>query len=180
MSSNQLIIRLSATPCGGWPRIRTRLDGVQISHVDMQGANDTVVIDFDTQPAEHVIEIERWGKNSRNTKTQDGVVIEDQVLEIQQVYLDGVLVPDYIVRNLSEFRYHDKVDAGSLYFGPNGVWCMTVRTPLLTYFLDQKIQHESQYSQDYQYPWSYRLGPGQAEKLLADIEYVQERVERFL
>ena len=175
MHSNQLTLRFAATECGGWPRVRVRLNGVQVAHLDFESAEQSITIDLGSEPGDHVLEVERWGKNSRNTSAQ-----HDQVLELLQVQVDSVPVPESIIRDLSEFEWHERTDAGSFFFGPNGVWRMRFCTPILTYLLDHKIQHESKYTQDYLYPWSYRLGPGQAEKLLEDIEYVQARVEKLL
>jgi hypothetical protein len=133
-----------------------------------------LAVDLPQTPGPCWIEIERWGKTAANT--QDGA---DQVVEIKQLYVNDMAIPQWFLWGNSQFRFNDQCQQ-SLIMAPNGVWRLDFATPLITHILDQKILHEAQYNQDYQYPWSYKFGPGQTEELDRELANAMDLVRSKL
>ena len=111
---------------------------------------------------------------------QQDQIIQDQILEIINLLVDDVAIPINIVESHCSFAWDGHVHPKSRYFGPNGTWTYKFSTPIITHILDLRIEHESQYDQDYTYPWSNRLGPMSVQEILDTIEQVEQRVHQVL
>jgi hypothetical protein len=114
--------------------------------------------------------------------TQFSIVKEGggSLLEITKIKLNQIEIPDYVIRENSKFCFNDQTHQGSLYFVPNGVWTWYMQCPIVTWILDQKIKHESQYNQDYNYPWSYSFGPDSVRQLSEQLYAVKNKVNSLL
>lgn len=161
-------LKLTSTYCQGWPRARIR-HGNTCHDIQVKEYAD---IELEVVADELVIE--RYGKQPHNVEFDRDTVLKDQILKIDSIQVNGVDVPEYVLQNHSQFRFDDQVHQGSRYFGPNGVWRFQFQLPLVTWLLDQKIQHEAKYNQDYQYDWSYQLGPESVKMIQADIVRVRQ------
>lgn len=131
--------------------------------------DDVLNIKLPQKTAQVCLQIERYGKTVANQV--DG---KDQILEIVSLCVDNVPVPCYILDKHSKFEFNNQCHLGSRYFSPNGVWTFDFQVPFITWALDQKIQHESQYNQDYLYPWSYKLGPDSVKNLQRQLGQVEK------
>jgi hypothetical protein len=174
LNTNQVIIHFRASDFNGYPNLRIWLDGQIL--VDHSCCNDhwTYEFELDQNIATRCLQIERYGKTNQNYSAD-----QDQVLELVSIQIDGIVVPSYILDKHSQFEFDDQIHLGSRYFGPNGTWTWNFATPVITYILDQKINHEAQYNQDYQYPWAYKLGPNSVNTILSNIEQAMSRVQRL-
>ena len=168
---NTLSINFKSVACNGYPTIKILLDGVQLVDHEFTQELETITITVPTNPGRHELVIDRYGKTDSNL---------DQTLSIDSVTIDNVPVPDFILNQQTKFCFNQETHVGSRFFGPNGLWYFTFQTPIITYILDQKIIHEAQYNQDYEYPWSYKLGPTSVNKTLAQIDRVQSLVDKKL
>ena len=174
MNINKIKIHFRASDFNGYPNLRIWLDDQIL--VDYTCCDDhwTYEFELDQHIANRCLQVERYGKTDQNYSAD-----KDQILELVSIQVDGVVVPSYILDKHSQFTFDDQIHLGSRYFGPNGTWTWTFATPLITHVLDQKITHEAQYSQDYQYPWSYKLGPDSVNNLLSSIGLAMDRVQKL-
>lgn len=108
-----------------------------------------------------------------------GIIIRDQILEITELQVNGSRIPDYVLDQRSRFEFGDQCHIGSRYFGPNGNWTFEFETPLITWILDQKINHEAKYNHDYQFPWATQLGPNSVHQILKKIDDIRHRLDQI-
>lgn len=177
---NTLTLFFRATGCNGQPMARISLNE-KVLHDNVFAEGTTQVqIPIPTSIGNCVLSVERYGKQRNNMIVDNGNIVQDQILEIVDIQVDGVCVPEFYLSDKCAFAFNDQTHTGSRYFGPNGVWTLEFSTPLITHLLDAKILHESKYSQDYEYPWSYKLGPTTVEFLLGEMDKVEQRVHQVL
>ena len=149
----------------GWPQVSIYLDDQMVA--DCACNNELVVtVDLTDQQDYRQLLIRRSGPGA--------------VLEITKITLNGIIIPDYVITKNSSFNFNDQSHPGSLYFVPTGTWIWDIGCPMVTWILDEKIKHESLYSQDYQYPWSYSFGPDSVEQLNRQLLLVKHKVNDIL
>lgn len=152
--------------CSGWPEADIVLNHSTVGKLSCDQELSDVVVQVLLQPQSNQLLIHRHGAG--------------KVLEIVSISVHNVPVPMYVVTKNCEFKFNDQCHAGSLYFVPRGTWSWIFDTPIVTWVLDQKILHESQYTQDYKYPWSYSFGPDSVTELGAQLHYVKQKVIEIL
>ena len=177
---NILTVCFRCTECNGYPYARIALDGQVLHNHAFTQVEESVSIMIDTVSADHVLTVERYNKQYDNMILQQGQIIKDQILEITNLLVDDVAIPLNMIDPHCSFAWDDHVHAGSKYFGPNGTWTYKFSTPIITHILDLRIAHESQYNQDYVYPWSNRLGPTSVQEIVDTIDQVEHRVHQVL
>lgn len=177
---NTLTLHFKCTDCNGFPSAKILVDDQLVHDHKFSELQESLLVSLSVKPGDHVLTVERYNKQQQNFVFEDGKILKDQILEIVKLSVDGVDIPAYVVDSNCEFAYHDRVDAGSRYFGPNGVWTFKFQTPLIQYILDCRIEHESYYDQSYQFPWSYRHGPGTARAVIETIEQLEEKIQQIL
>lgn len=172
IKENILTLHFAGTEYNGWPQIRVRLNDVVVTDCNVV---DTLSVDvvIPADDKEYTLIVERYGKTDLNTQVDNGKIVSDQILEIKSLQVDNIDLPNFIIFNHTEFKFNDQVHKGSCYFGPNGEWAFKFKAPIISWILDQKIIHEAEYNKDYQYDWSYKLGPDSVESIsvkFADAE----------
>jgi hypothetical protein len=177
---NLLTFKFRCIDCNGLPQARIKLDGRVLLDIQFVSTEESHSIEIDTVPQDHVITIERYNKQSHNIILKDGNILNDQILEIVDVQIDDVSIPDFAVYENCEFGWDSQIHHGSRYFGPNGTWTYRFSTPIISHVLDLKIKNESKYNQDYNLDWSYRLGPDSVESILKSISMVEKKVHEVL
>ena len=177
---NLLTLKFRCNNCNGLPQARIKLDGYLILDHQFTSVEESHSINLDSIAGDHVLTIERYNKQSHNMILEDGNIVQDQILEITDVLVDDISIPDFIIYEHCEFSWETHVHAGSTYFGPNGVWTFRFSTPIITHILDLKITLESKYNQDYLFPWSYKLGPESVATIVAAIDDVEKKVHEVL
>jgi hypothetical protein len=172
--NNKVKIYFKVSEYNGYPNIKIFLNNHLLA--DQTFSNDLWNFEFEVSQAlsNCCLRIERYGKTDCNYSQE-----KDQVVEIIAITVDGISIPEYILVKQSKFEFDGQIHIGSLYFGPNGIWTFDFATPIITHILDQKIHHESQYNQDYQYPWSYKLGPNSVNSILSNIEHAVDQVNKL-
>lgn len=172
MMHNILTLILSAVPHNGYPKAKIKYNTDIVYDGLIDDSNHTIDIALPITPGKHSISLQRYGKTSNNSTN-----LKEQILKVIDIKIDDVFVPKYILINNSMFRYNHIVEPGALEFYPNGCWTFEFETPFVTWCLNQKIVHEAKYNADYEFPWSYKLGPGQAQKLSHDLDKIINRVK---
>lgn len=177
---NSLTLHFRCTDCNGLPQAKIFLNQQLIHDHKFLSVEESLSISVDESVGDHVLTIERHSKTEKNCVYTDGKIIQDQILEIVKITVDDTEIPAYALDSYCEFAWSDRIDPGSRYFGPNGTWTFRFSTPIITYILDTRINHESRYNQDYQFPWSYKHGPDSVQEILDTIKQVEKRVNEIL
>jgi hypothetical protein len=175
--SNQLVFSCRAVSYNGYPKIQLFLDGAELPQYQIESDQFELEVLLDAGRKKRTLEIHRYGKTLDNLLIDpDGCILQDQILEIVNIKIDGIDIPQFLIQENSCFKFDNQQHAGSCYFGPNGVWTFEFETPIIEFVLDQKILHESRYSQDYLYSWSYKLGPNSVSQLTQEIDSIIDKV----
>lgn len=175
---NILTLSFAATECNGWPQIRILLNNKIVE--DCAVVNKlTVPVAVDNTTKNYTLQIQRYGKTDKNFVFVDNQIVKDQVVKLELMAVDGIKVPDYIINNHANFTFDNQTHPGSCYFSPNGVWELEFQAPFITWLLDQKILHESMYTDDYKFDWSYKLGPQSVDVLSGKFEEALEKINQI-
>jgi hypothetical protein len=175
MNTNLLNFVIRATNVNGWPCVKIKTSNTNFKKIVIDQELTKFVISVPTTQSHNSIILERYNKTEAN-QTQT----TDQIIEILSVSIDNVAIPNFIFEKFSKFEFDHQCHNGSRYFSPNGVWTFVFQTPLITWILDQRILHESQYNQDYIYPWSYKFGPRSVNSLTDQLTSVYNKVQKIL
>ena len=100
------------------------------------------------------------------------------IVFIEHVEIDNIVIPDYVVQKFNNLKFNDQVLNGCSEIHPEGRWEFTFELPIFTWCLDQKIIHESQYNKDYEFSWSYKLGPNSVSTILKELDSTQILIEK--
>lgn len=178
--SNILKVVVKSTECNGWPNLNFYFENQLVEKV--KGCSELHSFEVDLQPAEShtFIKLERYGKTDNNCIFKNEQIIKDQTIEIVRVSVDDIKLPDHLIYQNCYIEFDGFRHDGSRFLGPNGVWVLNFKTPIITFFLDQKIEHEAKYNDDYKYPWSYRLGPRSVSTLTKEYQLVRDLIHRIL
>lgn len=177
---NILTIKFRCIECNGLPHARIMLDQTLVHDHVFTELEQSLQLCLPVDNQSHCLTVERHNKQRHNMILDGQSIVQDQTLEITDLLIDNISVPGYILDKHSKFCWHNNEHKGSRYFGPNGTWTFEFCTPFVSWVLDEKIKHESQYSDDFQYPWSNRLGPNTVEQLLTTINQVEHKVHEVL
>lgn len=176
MTTDNLIkISLKSTNVNGWPLIKIKTADTDFKSIIIDREFVEATVPVTNFQGENFVILERYGKTEVNQLNNI-----DQVVEILTVTVDNSVMPDFILNKFSRFEFNNQVHVGSRFFGPNGIWYFNFETPIITWILDQKILHESEYNQDYIYPWSYKFGPNCVDTLSSQLISVTDKVKKLL
>jgi len=180
MSHYDLTFDFSCQFYRSWPKISIIVDDQNIRNHQFSKENEKLSLKFPEGSGNRKLSIHRYGKTDLDMLVdRNGTIIKDQILEIKSIKINGTGIPDYIFQHHSRFEFEDQKHSGSMYFGPNGVWTFEFCEPLITWILDEKINHEAKYNQDYIYAWAYKLGPHSVDKILDKIQRTNDKIQRL-
>jgi hypothetical protein len=173
--SNLIKVFLKCTNVNSWPLVKIKTVDTEFKSITIDQEFVNFSVPITGLQSKNVIIVERYGKTELNQLPD-----VDQTVEILSVTVDNIAVPDFILEKFSRFEFANQCHVGSKFFGPNGTWIFDFETPFITWILDQKILHESQYNQDYIYPWSYKFGPDSVDVLNSQLLSVTDKVRKLL
>lgn len=160
--------------CGSWPMVKILLDGQPVTTCRFSQEFEQITTTFDDGPGHHVLQLIRVGKDRDNIILgTDGKILQDQALELTELQLNRIPIPAHILDDHAVFEYKGHKQTNSRYFGPNGIWTFKFQSPMINWALDKKIDRDSQYNRDHGHPWSHHLGPGNVDKISAEIVQAQ-------
>lgn len=129
-----------ATECNGWPRIRIGVDGDVLIDHDFVCDSESVQLELDLDAGHHVLEIERWGKQSINVDFQDGKILRDQTVTLRDIYLQDVKLPYWFIIS-GQFCCDQGVFDQVTTWGPNGCYRLRFGVPFERWILKQKVDN---------------------------------------
>jgi hypothetical protein len=178
---NILTLSCKATEYNGFPKITVLLDHKVFSEVGISTEQFDILIPLDHTRSKKCLQLHRHGKTDQNVLLDpQGKIIQDQTLEILQIKIDDIAIPNFLIYANSQFEFDNQCHPGSCFIGPNGLWTFKFYTPIIEYILDERILHEAKYNQDYQFDWSYKLGPNSVNTITTKIDSLFEKISNML
>lgn len=143
---NQLILKFNAVECNGWPKIRVLLDLDIFESYQFTTQQAELTLPIDLFDGEHLLSIEVYGKEHRNTiLNSTGDIVNDQLVSLTEMIVDGITLPDYYKWQgiyCDDLGEHPQ----SLTWGRNGTWKWEFATPLVTWLITKKIENEEKHN----------------------------------
>lgn len=140
-------LEFRATECNGWPTIRILIDDDLYHDYQFSQEHEMVELPIDLLDGEHQLDIEIYGKKSNSTIVDaTGKIIQDQLTELLDIHVNDIKLPHYFKYN-SIYRFNNQEHPQSLIWGCNGVWSWEFGTPIITWALDFKNNHQAKYNQ---------------------------------
>jgi len=137
LQPNVLKLTFLATEYNGWPKIRICIDNDILQEYDFDQNTGTVDLELDLLDGEHTLEIERYGKTNNNINYIDGQVLADQTVELVDIFVDNVKLPE-IYKLQGSFHYDNQILQSTLLWGPNGKYIWRFQTPIIKWLIDKK------------------------------------------
>lgn len=137
MQDNLLTLIFSATQCNGWPKLKFYLDDDLYEDYTFTGSSATIELPISLIDGDHVLAVELYGKIASNTQIVDGVIVSDQTVTLEELQIDGVPAPSCIKYSGIHY-YNNEPHPQSLVWGPNGIWKLDFKTPIINWVLEEK------------------------------------------
>jgi len=175
---NKISIKLKSISCNGYPKVKIIFNNKILYDITLETENH--IIDFYIKKTVNfcTLQIERYGKNYYNMVIENGCIIKDQILKIEEITVDGIKIPDFILGEESNFKFEDQIHKGSTYFGPNGLWTFKFKSPIITWILDKKIKNETKYGNDHLLPFSYKINLEEIDNYLYKLNTTLEKIKK--
>ena len=134
------------TECNGWPSVNIIIDNDLYEDHQFISEFEEIVVPIEVLDGDHLISIERHGKLTKNTiVNQDGTILKDQLIELLDIYVNDIKLPEWFTY-LGTYTVNDTVYPQAKIWGGNGVWNWPFSTPLVTWVLDKKVEHEEKFN----------------------------------
>jgi len=143
---NVITFAFKVTECNGWPKVEILIDDDLYEDRHFTTTNERVNIPVDLIEGDHLLTIEIYGKEPKNTiLDSEGNIIDDQLIELTDIYVDDIKLPDWF-KNIGVYKFKDLIYPQATIWGCNGVWDWKFSTPLLTWVLDKQIANRELYN----------------------------------
>lgn len=140
-----LQIHFSASECNGWPQARILIDNVVISTEIINQPSLTVSVELPIlHSGEHVLSIELFGKSTDNTVILHDQIIKDQLLELVDLQVDNIVLPEYHKYN-GIFYYNNQSTPSMTKWGFNGIFKWKFYTPIIPWLADTAETYRRHY-----------------------------------
>ena len=134
---NILSLVFSTSFCNGWPKIKVYLDEDLYQDHEFIKDNEIVDIPLDLLDGLHTLKIELYNKSNQNTKVVDSIIVQDQLVTLESIKVDGVTVPKQFLYE-GRYIYNDVEPCQGLTWGINGHWSWIFQTPIIDWIILQK------------------------------------------
>lgn len=135
---NWLKIDFSATQCQGWPKLRFYIDNDLYHDFEFVSGHDSVTLPIDFLPGDHELVIELHGKTFANTLLEGDVIVQDQTVTLERMWLDGIDLPDHF-KYTGSYRDRSGTISRALTWGINlGTWSWQFQCPIIPWIIDEK------------------------------------------
>ena len=147
MPNSQIEIKFRSWRYRKWPMVKIHVDGDLIEEKILDQDESILSFPIDLIDGEHLLEIEHFGKSSRDTKIKDGVIDRDTKFLIDTITINGLQLPFSLMRYCkfkADWQGFDRppgmpdVFKQSCVIGPNGTWELPFATPIEEWIIDQR------------------------------------------
>lgn len=147
MPNTTLEIHFKAWKFRKWPRVKIFVDGDLLEEKLLDSSDASLSIPFDLIDGEHILEVEHFGKTSKDTMVKDGEIVADTNFLINKIIVNSYELPSTLIRHcefVADWTHHIKPEGmpdvfkQSCLIGPNGVWKLAFATPVDEWIIDQR------------------------------------------
>jgi len=142
---NYLKFLFRATECNGWPKLKFLIDLDIIEYYEFSSDTAEITIPISLLDGDHSLFVELYDKNKNNTIVDAGNIIKDQTVELTDIYVDDILLPDFY-KWMGVYEFNGNIFTQALLWGINGSWRWNIKTPLIPWLLEKKLEHEEKYN----------------------------------
>ena len=154
MPNSHLKIDFKAWKYLAWPMVRIHVNGDLLEEKILDHPNVQVTIPLDLMEGDHLLEIEHFGKSSKNTLVDSkGKIIKDTKFVINKITINGYELPFNLIRTCrfeaDWSKFHrptgmPDVFKQSCVVGPNGFWHLPFCTPVEKWIIDSRRQERKE------------------------------------
>ena len=138
MSQQFLRFRFKATEYNGWPKIRIMFNGDVYEEVTLSQPEQFVEVPLNLPSGKHLLEIERYDKTDNNVLFVDGQILQDQTVELADIYVDDIKLGNLFKYNNAVFKHRDGEIVNSYIWGLNGTFSWSFETPIIPWLIKVK------------------------------------------
>ena len=138
-------LELTATEYNGWPKCKFYIDSDLIEDYTFTTGRAEITLPVDLLDGEHSLIIELYDKTSRNTKFENNQIVQDQLVTLENIYINNIKLPNAI-KYFGVYKFNDQTIPQGLTWGCNGQWTWVFETPIVTWVLDKKIEENEKYN----------------------------------
>ena len=132
--------------CNGWPKVNILIDNDLYHDHQFSSVEETVVLPIELLDGDHLLEIEIYGKTTKNTILDSmGNIISDQLIELVDIYVDDIKLPDWF-KYLGIYTYNNQELPRATIWGCNGSWHWEFKMPMITWIIDKKFEHAEKFN----------------------------------
>jgi hypothetical protein len=169
---NILSLVFSTSFCNGWPKIKVYLDEDLYQDHEFSKDNEIVDIPLDLLDGLHTLKIELYNKSNRNTKVVDNIIVQDQLVTLENIKVDGVTIPEQFLYE-GRYTYNNVEPYRGLTWGINGHWSWNFQTPIINWIITQKnlnqgVSTDSIISQNY--------SEGKHQRILEHLDILETKL----
>jgi len=140
---NKLSFCFKVSELNGWPKVKFFVDQNIVKDHCFSTSVESVDIFIDYTSGAHVLKIERYDKTDNNLLFDSTTlqIIKDQTVELKSISVDDVELPiSFLYRGI--WKWNNKQEHGSLYWGPNGTWTWSFETPVIDWVIRENRKHQ--------------------------------------
>lgn len=145
MPVNVLKLHFKAVEYNGWPSIRIMFDGDIYEELTITQSEQFVEIPLNLVDGKHLLEIERYGKTDNNVLFVDGQILQDQLVELVDMYIDDIKLNDLYKYKDAVFTHKDGSIPNGYVWGFNGTFSWPFEVPVIDWLihLKQTIENDN-------------------------------------
>lgn len=161
MPNSQIKIDFKAWKYIDWPSIRVHVNGDLLEEKILNDTKISMEIPLDLMDGDHLLEIEHFGKSSKNTLVDtNGKIIKDTKFIIDRITINGYELPLELLKSCrfeaDWTQFHrpagmPDVFKQSCIIGPNGFWHLPFVTPIDKWIIDSRRQQRKEYKKTITY-----------------------------
>ena len=151
-----------------FPKVNIYVDDDLIEEVHFDKDEQSVHIPVALEDGKHILEIEHFGKTSRDTQVKDGKIVADTKFTIKSIVVDDFNFFSSLLYQC-EFRANWKdldkpkdfpdVLTQSFTIGPNGTWRLPFETPIDDWLIQRRIEENKNIKNNIITYDSYNISP---------------------
>lgn len=138
MSQQFLRLHFKATECNGWPDIRIMFNGDVYEEVTLTQPEQFISVPLNLPIGKHVLEIERYGKTDNNLLFVDGKILNDQLVELVDIYIDDIKLGNLFKYKSATFKHKDGEIQNGYLWGFNGTFSWSFEMPIIPWLVRVK------------------------------------------
>lgn len=132
-------LEFQATYCQGWPTIKIYIDNDLYQDFEFLSDSAKIDVPLDLLPGSHELSIELYGKTNLNTKVENDIILQDQLVALKSMSIDNVILPDVVLYQ-GIYETKDNKHPKILTWGKNGKYNLQFESPIINWVLDLKLQ----------------------------------------